>query len=294
MQYKKMLIAVGALIFATMVLLVFSVGYIVQKKGIFEKKYHYKLVAKSGADLVEGMPILYSGFEIGTVTKMKLTESGDVEIVIEIPESQIRWIKSDSKFILDKPLIGSPKIVVQSPNLDAQTLSMTEVRDIVTQDGINELVAKVQPVLDNLQGILQNVNTLTSKEGDLTKILHHVEVTTGKIAQSRAVQRVDEVMDEVKQISVMLKEDIDKAMKQVDKMFLADHNSSAAKVNAMLDDINQKVKSLNATVEAINGVSKELGGLTKDVKFSMKKADSVLEGVNGIIGSEPEGEVTLP
>ena len=62
----------------------------------------------------------------------------------------------------------------------------------------------------------------------------------------------------------------------------------------MLDDIALKLQSLNQTVDAINGSSAEIKGLTGDVKFSIKKADELLNGLNGIVGSSPSGEVTLP
>ena len=283
MSYRRMLISVGFFVFLTAVLLIVGLGYVISQKGIFEKKNHFNLVAKSGADLIEGMPVLYSGFEIGMVTKLQLTKEGRVEVQIEIPNQQLRWIRESSIFNLNKPLIGSAAIVVKSPNLEDAQLSVQVERELVTIDGINELIGKVQPVLDDLQGILSNVNKLTDAKADLAKILKHVERITYKVSQTEAVNKLDLIMD-----------NINTMIAKADRGILGDDNSSLSKVNAMLDDIAMKLKKLDTTVDAVNQSSGKIDGITKDIKFSMKKTDEILNGVSGIIGSKPEGEVTLP
>ena len=262
-----MAVTVGAFILVTSLLFFLGVIYVVSEKGIFEKKYYYTLMAESGEDLAQGMPILFSGFEIGTVINMDLDDDGRVKLQIEIPEHQLRWVKSDSKFILDKPLIGSAKIMVITENLESETLDINQKRNIVTKDGINELVTKVQPVLDDLQAIAKNINMITSKESDLNQILHHLEGGT-------------------KEAKYVIQNANDK--------ILGDNNSSIAKVNAILDDIALKVKSLDTTINAINGISEDLGGMKNDIKFTLKKTDQVVEGLNSLIGTSPSGEVELP
>lgn len=302
MQYKKMVISVGVFVFTTALLLLIGIGYIVQKKGIFEKKYHYKLETNSGADLTEGMPILFSGFEIGTVTSLKLTDKGHVEIELEIPEHQIQWLKESSLFILDKPLIGSASIVIETKDLSGKALDPMSVKKITTKDGINELVGKVQPVIDNLIAVLKNIKTMTDKDSDVTKTLHYVAVTTEKIATTHAVERVDAILLELENsVKDMRKQLLDqkaglvaKVSKQITENIFGDHNSSLSRINGILDDIAIKIKKLDQSVDAINGVSSELGGMTNDIKFTMKKTDQLIDGLNSIVGSSPKGEVKLP
>ena len=283
MPYRKMLISVGIFVVLTALILVVSFGYIIQKKGIFEKKFHYTLIASSGADLIEGMPILYSGFEIGVVTKLTLAEDGRVEVVVEVPKHQLRWIRRSTLFNLNKPLIGSAAIEVESPMLEDEPLDYKSRRKLITIDGVNELIAKVQPVLDDLQDIVSNINDLTDEQADLALILKNVELITSKISKTKAVSSLDTIMDEVQGI-----------IQKAEQVILGDRNSSFSKINGMLDDISKKLKRLDQTVEAVNGSASNIEGLTKDVKFSLKKTDEILDGVSGIIGSEPEGEVSLP
>ncbi len=283
MPYRKMLISVGIFVVLTALILVVGFGYIIQKKGIFEKKFHYTLIASSGADLIEGMPMLYSGFEIGVVTKLTLAEDGRVEVVIEVPKHQLRWIRRSTLFNLNKPLIGSAAIEIESPMLDDEPLDYTSRRQLITIDGVNELIAKVQPVLDDLQGILSNINHMTDQQADLALILKNVELITSKISKTKAVTSLDAIMADVQGM-----------IQKAEKVILGDNNSSISKINDMLDDISGKLQRLDQTVDAVNKSSSSIEGLTKDIKFSMKKTDEILEGVSGIIGSSPEGAVSLP
>lgn len=278
-----MLISVGIFVVLTTMLLVLSVGYIIQKKGLFEKKYHFNLVAKSGSDLVEGMPVHYSGFAIGVVTQLKLTDAGRVEVVIEIPKHEYRWIKNSSLFYLNKPLIGTATIIVESTNLDDALLAEGSERKLITKDGINELIAKVQPVLDDLQGILNNVNHLSSEKSDLAKILKNVEVVTYKLSKSNAVTGLDAAMKELEDALADIRAEL------VDKK-----DGILPHVDDLIKDVAVKLKKLDHTVDVINESSDEVSGLTKDIKFSVKKTDEILDGVSAIIGSKPEGEVSLP
>lgn len=283
MSYRRMLISVGFFVVLTAVVLVLGLGYVISQKGIFEKKFYYNLVAKSGADLIEGMSVLYSGFEIGSVTKLKLTDEGKVEVVIEIPKHEQRWIRRSSLFYLNKPLIGSAAIVVESPMLEDVALEENDERMLLTVDGINELIAKVQPVLDDLQGIVNNVNHLTSKKSDLVKILKNVEVITHKVSKSNAVTNLDAALKELEDgIADIRAELVDQ------KEGILPH------VDEILKDVTAKLKKLDTTVDAVNASSSEMHGLTQDIKFSIKKTDEILNGVSGIVGSKPEGEVTLP
>lgn len=305
MPYRRMLISVGVFVFLVAVFLIVSLGYVIQKKGMFEKKYHYTLSAKSGSDLIEGMPILYSGFEIGVVTTLTLTDEGKVEVIIEIPKHERRWVKEDSLFILNKPLIGSATIIVESKDLSSKALKESEHKMLVTKDGINELIEKVQPVLDDIQGITSNINYLTSKKSDISRTLTHVEVITGKIAQTRAVNQLDIILADISFIVKELSESLtnkDKGLlsqvslmlRHADEGILGKDDSSLSRINALLDDIAQKLKALDSTVSSINSASGDIKGLTGDVKFTMKKTDELLNGLNGIVGKSPSGEVSLP
>lgn len=298
MQYRKMVISVGAFVVLTTLLLISTAFYVIDKKGIFKPKFEFKLVTKDGNGLSEGMPVVYSGFEIGSVVNLELTKEGEVVMHIEIPSYQHKWIHEDSVFVLDKPLIGTPSIIVNTANLSSDLLKGNDSRDIVTKDGINELVAKVQPLLDEVQGVVTNVNKMTKDESDINKILYNVEVITAKVAKIEALSTIDETLLEVKSMVKRLKYQISDPkvgiVAKANAQLLGEHNSSMSMINATIADVQAKVKSLDATVAQVNKMSKSMGTMTDDVMFTVKKTDILIDKVDAMVSDTPTDVIQLP
>src|SRR5665648_499967 len=80
---------------------------------------YYTLSYKTGENLTEGMPVVVLGFTIGRVSALELSDKGVVIVRIKIPRQHTRMIRDDSKFILEKPLIGVARLEVQTTNLSA-------------------------------------------------------------------------------------------------------------------------------------------------------------------------------
>lgn len=98
---------VGLFMIITSVMILSFVGYVAYKKGIFATQHTYTLSSKSGENLTEGMPVVFSGFKIGRVDALELNEDGLVLIKIKVADQHIKWIRQDSVFILEKPLTGA-------------------------------------------------------------------------------------------------------------------------------------------------------------------------------------------
>ncbi|KIM11458.1 MAG: hypothetical protein KU37_04375 [Sulfuricurvum sp. PC08-66] len=293
-----MVIAVGVFVVATALLLTLFAWYVIDKKGVFETKYPYRLIARDGTDLAEGMPVVYSGFAIGSVVRLTLTDEGEVVLHIEVPEHERRWLHEDSVFILDKPLIGSAKIMVTTTNLTSELLAPNSRREVYTKDGINELIAKVQPLLDEVQGIATNINRMTKPDSNINNMLADIEIITDKVSKLQALDTIDATLLEVKAMVDSLSDQIAHPehgmVARADRQLLGEHNSSMAMVNAMLRDAQAKLKSLDETVNAVNAISRQMGTMTNDVMFTLQKTDVLMDKVDGMISSTPEAVVELP
>jgi phospholipid/cholesterol/gamma-HCH transport system substrate-binding protein len=66
-MFKRVEFKVGLFVVLTSLLIITSVAYLAYSKGFFTKEYIYTLSSKSGEDLTEGMPVVFSGFKIGKV-----------------------------------------------------------------------------------------------------------------------------------------------------------------------------------------------------------------------------------
>jgi len=97
---------VGLFIVSTTIIILAALLYLANEKGFFAKVYTFTLSSKSGDGLTEGMPVVFSGFNIGKVSTLELDDKGLVLIKIKISQRHVKWIKADSAFILYRPLIG--------------------------------------------------------------------------------------------------------------------------------------------------------------------------------------------
>jgi phospholipid/cholesterol/gamma-HCH transport system substrate-binding protein len=123
------------------------------------------------------VPVVFSGIEIGRVTSLGLNDSGGIIIHTEFLERNARWLKENSTFTLDKPIVGGAKIRVDSPDLDAPALPDNATMLLLTSDISKEIPALVERV----KAILDNVEHLTRKDGEINATLANAQTMTERM-----------------------------------------------------------------------------------------------------------------
>lgn len=286
---------VGLFIILTATLLLASIGYVAYKKGVFAKDYTYLLSSTTGENLTEGMPVVFWGFKIGRVSSMELTELG-VLIRIKIPERHNGVIREDSKFILDKPLIGSPRIIVATSNLNGPPLSERSIPRLTISNDINELIKQVQPIAQKVDRIAGSVATVTENladpNGDVNRILRNAETITARFAKKESLlemaignpQSVKSIHDSLNSLKDIMSQ-ANEIVKKVDTMAaktdteVYGQDGVLPQVRNILRDLLGKLSKLDITLDNINKVTGEAVDSTKDLKVLRSELD---EAVNAI------------
>jgi len=257
---------VGLFIIVTSVMIVAFIGYVAYKKGVFTKEHTYTLSSKSGENLTEGMPVVFSGFKIGRVDSLELNTAGVVLIKIKVPDQHIRWIRAGSIFILEKPLIGSARIYVATANLSAPDLPGEAIPQIVEANDINDAVKSIKPILEKVSSITHHVETLTSSladpGGDAAKILSHAK---------NAAQRVDGILQKV---DVM-------ASKTDEQLYGS--KGALTHVQTILKELILKLRKIDPVLDNINKISSDAADTTKDMKSLRHDIDSTVNDLNALI-----------
>lgn len=302
---------VGLYVVITTLLILASIGYIAYKKGIFEPVSTYTLSSKSGEDLTEGMPVLFAGFTIGRVQTLELNESGSVLIRIRIPQRHTKWIRVDSAFIINKPLLGSPRIVIVTDNVKSPPLSAGEIREVVTVNDINETIKKLQPLLERINNIAANIERMTGNfadpQGDVNKILRSAEKITENLASKKSVlemavgneESVKSINDGLRKVKDIT-EHIDAILKNTDAGVYGQEGLLPL-VNGILKDILVKLDKLNKTIDNVNNISTDAADSTTDLKLLRKELDATVKSVGDLaseldkkIPFKKEPEIKLP
>ncbi|MEN6331457.1 MAG: MlaD family protein [Smithella sp.] len=302
---------VGLFIAGTTVIIIASLLFLAYEKDIFSRTYTFTLSSRSGDGLTEGMPVVFSGFNIGKVSTLELDDRGIVLIKIKVPERHVKWIKSDSAFILYRPLIGAARIDVITRNLKSPKLSEDQTVAMGTVNDINDAIARVQPLLVRITKIVDHLEhlsfNLANPQGDLNRILGNAQKITTTfstrksllemaVADKESVQSVHEALKKIKDIAIK----IDKMADETDQQIF-DKEGTLPRLNIILKDIAGKLKKLDETVDNINKISKDTSDGVKDFRMlrsdiddAVNAIDDVARKIDALISSKKEPEFKLP
>ena len=290
---------VGLFITITSLLIMASIGYVAYKKGVFSKVHTYTLSSRTGENLTEGMPVAVWGFTIGRVSALELNDLGTVLIRIKIPERHIRMIRADSKFILDKPLIGSPRIVVKTTNLNGLPLSPLTIPELTESNDINEIIKRAQPLIDKADRIMANIEgitaNLTDPKGDVNRILRDAEALVARfskrdsllemvIGDPESVKSIHEAIKKLRDIT----DKADGILQRVDGMAgktdeeLYGRDGVLPQVRNILRDLLAKLVKIDATFDNINKVSTEAADSTRDLKALRNELDETVTAIGNL------------
>jgi len=301
---KNIELKVGFFVVTTVLLIVLFIGYVAWKKDYFSKVYTFTLFAKSGEGFSQGMPVVFSGFEIGKVYDLELNEKGVVIITVKIPERHVKWLHGDSILILDRPLIGTPKIVVYTSNLESPVLSTESMLEVFPVDSINDAVQRVQPLIEKVGTVADNIVKITSTLAERETLL---EMAVGEKATVTAVNDTLMKLTALASSTEDILLNISKITKEVDGMTreakdgLFSDGGILPLVSSILRDILDKLKTLNAVIEDLPRMTGEmtrstdnLEVLRRDIDRAVDSVNEVLRGVERLIPLKKEKEVRLP
>lgn len=309
---------VGLFMGCTVIIIALALLYVAIGKGVFEKMHVFTLSSRSGDGFTEGMPVDFSGFNIGKVQSLELNDKGIVLIKIKIPDRHVKWIREDSAFILYRPLIGSARIVVNTSNLNSPPLDIDKIPEVTIVNDINDAIAKIEPVLNKVTQIADNVErltrTLSDPKGDLNRVLGNAEKITTNLASKKtlvemavsdeeSVKALNDSLKKLKEITTNVNVILTKVDKMADK---TDHeiygkDGALPQVNTVLKDIVGKLQKLDKTVDNINKIStdasegmKDFHMLRSDIDDVLNTLSDVVKKLDAIIGSKKAPEFKVP
>jgi ABC-type transporter Mla subunit MlaD len=280
----KMEFKVGFYVIAFMIIVISSVIYIGVKKDLFAKKVSFFVTSNTGEKIERGIPVKLSGFKIGQVTELYLDNIDYVKIEIEILEKYYKWFKQDSKVILEQEgVIGNTYLKLipgseRSPVLEpGSTLRLNKI------GGLNEILDKAQPVMDDLKNIVSNIKRLSDQfageDGNLQKTIRNLEEITSKInskdgliyyvsQDKRPVERIDAILahtETILQRTETIFADFDGLVKNADSK-VDDFSRVKDEVSAVLSEGKEFIKELRAMRENLSPAVSNINSIMYEFK----------------------------
>ncbi len=263
---------VGLFIILTVLLILGGLGYMAYKKGFFQTEQTFILSSSTGNGLTVGMPLHFSGFKIGKIDEMELNEHGIVLIKIRVPSQHFKWLRADSKFILERPLIGSTKLLVVTTNMNSPPLSPKAVPSVTEVNDINETIKKFEPVLEKVALIMNHVEKLT---GSLASKKSLIEMAVG---DRESIDALYGALKNTKSIT----QRADGLLKKTDEELYGQNGVKPAVVK-VLQELVIDLRKLGNTLDNVTKISAETADSTKDLKALRSDIDGAVNSVNNLV-----------
>jgi phospholipid/cholesterol/gamma-HCH transport system substrate-binding protein len=307
---NKLHFKVGLFAAASLLLAGVFIVYLLHARGFFDKTFHLQLAAASADGVAPGVPVVFSGIEIGSVTALGLNENGGIIIRTEFLGRNARWLKENSSFTLDKPIVGGAKIRVDSPDLSAPSLPDNATMLLLTSDISKEIPALVERV----KAILANVEHLTRKDGEINATLANVKTVTGRMTGEYGVlegvlgspEKARAVTDSLDKTRALVTR-LDAIAAKTDQWLFADQGIAAqtreslAQVRLMLGDAQSSLKKADAVMANAVDISanvkdgtQDIAQLRAEIDDAVRKASDLVNEINKKWPFARNPEVKLP
>lgn len=307
---NKLHFKVGLFAAVSLLLAGIFIVYLLHARGFFEKTFHLQLAAASADGVAPGVPVVFSGIEIGRVTTLGLNENGGIIIRTEFFGRNAKWLKESSTFTLDKPIVGGAKIRVDSPDLKAPALPDNATMLLLTSDISKEIPALVERV----QAILANVEHLTRKDGDLNATLANAKTVTGRMTGEYGMlegvlgspEKARAVTDSLEKTRALITK-LDGLSAKADQWLFAENGVAAqtreslAQIRLMLNDAQSSLKKADAMMTNAVAISanvkdgtQDLAQLRAEIDDAVRKANDLVNQINQKWPFARNPEVKLP
>jgi ABC-type transporter Mla subunit MlaD len=295
---------VGIFVLSLLFSMILFLYLLLKEKGSFEERYSYYFHTYSAASFYIGMPLKFSGFNIGTIDDIALQDDGSVNMTFSVNEKNRKWMSKDSILFLRKPLIGAPHIELFTA-LDNPLLETHSKITFIMSDDIDDMFSKLEPAIDKVINIINNLDTITSyiskDNSELIVTLQNIRKLSDKLAQDDSLltsltgdkKATKNIINSLAQTNKIM-QDIHKITATLHQDIVEPSSSAVHELDIILKDIKQKLSTLDATVSAIGGYDKDLIQLRSQISAGVEKSNQIMDKIDSLMQNEKSSELVLP
>lgn len=173
---------VGFLIFVGVLAFTLAIFFVGQKSQLFSSVFYVQVNFSSAEGVKPGAYVMLSGYNVGTVSDISLSESADsVQLLLRV-DAEIRpFIKTDSKAeILQEGLVGNKYIGLSIGSEKAPLVRNYGFIKAIPPFAISGLAESVTAITDTTRMVISELNTALARinrgEGTLGKLFTEDEV----------------------------------------------------------------------------------------------------------------------
>ncbi len=311
MSYNRIKFAVGVFVLVLSVAIIAFSYLLLKEKGTFDKRYNYHFTTNSANFFSVGMPLKFSGFNIGVIDKISLTDKGSVFITFSVNEENKKWITQKAILVIKKPLIGSPNIEIQS-NIGDKPLTVGSNLKIIISDDINDIISKLEPTVKKITNIIDSIDVVTAQtaksDSDFSQSMKNIKIFSKHLAKSdsllaavtgeknstinliNSLNDTARIMKEIHQIS----QKTNLLINSFNPKIINPSSSVIKELQSIMKDVKQKLNTLDSTVKTIGDYDSDLLNLQKELSKGIRRSNQIIDRVDILMKDKKDKEVILP
>lgn len=265
----------AALLLALLFLLIAgAVVYLLYARGAFEESQQLVLMVDDSDGVAVGMNLTFSGFPIGRVRRIELTEDGVARIIIDVPRDDARWLRESSVFTLTRGLLGNTALKAYSGILSDPPLADGAVRKVLVGDA----TAEIPRLVADMRELVSNLKALSAEDSSLSTSLGNVRDLTEKLKGPRGA------------LGMLLGNEADakKLVTALDRT-----NALLARVDGLAAKADAQAFGPAGLVPEARAAIVQLNAALTDARTSLKKVDGILADAQVAAGNARDATADL-
>jgi phospholipid/cholesterol/gamma-HCH transport system substrate-binding protein len=291
-----LLIVIGALIVAFFL-------YVMYARGVFEPTQQLVLVTDNSEGVIPGMDMSFAGFPIGRVRQVDLGKDGKVNITVDIPKADAKWLRTTSVFTLESSVVGQTRLRAYSGILTDPPLPDKAQRPVLRGDA----AAEIPRLLSTAHTLLENLEAMTRPDSAIGNTLANVQTLSGRLTGKYGVLGTALGGDEEAKKLLQTLQRVDAILAKTDQRVFGkngvmdDTQAAVRQLNGVLVDARttlQKVDAVLVEAQAVGANAKtatqDLGRLRGEVDASLRKVNRLVDEINRKWPFKRDEEIRLP
>ena len=280
-----------------------SLAYVMYARGVFESTQQIVLIADDSEGVIVGMDLTFSGFPIGRVRRIELSDDGKARIVVDVARKDAKWIRTSSVFTMERSLVGVTRLRVFSGVLTDPPLPDGAIRTVLLGDA----TAEIPHLVDTMRSLLGNLENMTKSDSSLRASLDNVQAVTQNLRGPYGglgvvlggdgnAQKVITVLDHINTLLAK----IDSRVFGVDGV-MDESQAAITQVNELLSGIRTSLKSVDVVLAQaqvigsnVEVASVDLVVLREQVEASLRKVEHLVNEINRKWPFSRDTELKLP
>ncbi len=269
-------------------LIIAFVLYVMYARGVFEPTQRLVLTTENSEGVIPGMDMTFAGFPIGRVRLVDLAKDGMVQVLVDVSQSDAKWLRASSVFTLERSVVGETRLRAFTGVLDDAPLPDGAVRPILRGD----VTAEIPGLVATARALLNNLDSMTAEGSSVAGSLDNLQTLTGRLSGKYGLLSGALGDDEAKKFVGTLQR-LDVLLAKTDqrlygkKGVVDDAQAAVVELQGVLQDARATLKRVDAVLVEAQAVganarvaTEDLGALRGEVEASLRKVNRLVDQVN--------------